>query len=370
MRMSIGVDLHKTQFTYWVLSEDRKVDGHGRSITNPSGYEDFIALIQRYEEAGYEIKIAIESTGNARYFRNRILPTGVDVKVVNTMKFKVVNESVKKTDKHDARTLAEFLEKDMLPESRLCTQDSEDIRRILKSRSILVKSLVSMKNQVHGLLLGYGIESKRGQLQSKKERQRILKGLADHRINGNAAQTVKPLFDTIDELYAGVKKLEKVLEEMVDEDEDVKILETIPGVGLITAATIRAYVDDIHRYDSAKKFAAHCGLVPWVQNSNMTIHHGRITKRGPVELRTALVQVVLGMVRTKKHTSGYRVMIKYGNMKKYKGSGQSIIATARKMSTIIYQMLKDRENFDPSRMTYKKKYMEMQAAALEAAKAS
>lgn len=71
--------------------------------------------------------------GNTRYFKNRIVTAGVLVIVVNTLKFKVVNESVKKTDRHDARTLAEFLEKDMLPESHLCSQESEDIRRVLKS---------------------------------------------------------------------------------------------------------------------------------------------------------------------------------------------------------------------------------------------
>jgi transposase len=370
MRMSLGVDLHKTQFTYCCLSEDRAVDGFGRELTNKEGYDSFIGLIHLFKEQGYEVKVAIESTGNARFFRNKILSTGVEVKVVNTLKFKVVNESVKKTDRHDARTLAEFLEKDMLPESKLCSQDSEDIRRILKSRSILVKAVVSLKNQVHGMLLSYGIESRRGQLQSKKERQRILNGLSDHNLYGNAAQTVKPLLDTIDQLYAEVKKLESVLEELVAEDEDVKILTTIPGVGLITSAAIRAYVDDIGRYDTAKKFSAHCGLVPWVQNSNMTIHHGRITKRGPVELRTALVQVVLGMVRAKNYTCDYRIITKYDSMKKYKGSGQSIIATARKMSTIIYHMLKFREDFDPLKMKYSQKYLEMQVAALEAVKAS
>lgn len=370
MRISIGVDLHKTQFTYCVLSEDRNVDGFGMNKTDNEGYEAFIGLIRHYEDEGYEIKVAIESTGNARFFRNKILVTGVEVVVVNTMKFKVVNESVKKTDKRDARTLAEFLEKDMLPESKLCSQESEDIRRIVKSRSLLVKTLVSLKNQIHGLLLGYGIESQRGQLQSKKERQRILVGLEDHRYFGNAANTVRPLFDTIDNVYAEVKKLEKVLQELIAEDEDVRILQTIPGVGLITASTIRAYVDDIDRYDSAKKFSAHCGLVPWVQNSNMTIHHGHITKRGPIELRTALVQVVMGMIRNKRYTSEYRVITKYENMKRYKGSGQSIIATARKMSPIVYQMLKNREDFDPSKMNNLKKYKDMQTAALEAVKAS
>ena len=113
-------------------------------------------------EQGYEVTAAVESTGNTRYFRNQLLQAGIGVKVVNTMKFKVVTESVKTPDKRDARTLAEFLEKDMLPESVLCSQESEDIRRVIKSRSILVKASASLKNQVHGLLLGYGIESPPG----------------------------------------------------------------------------------------------------------------------------------------------------------------------------------------------------------------
>ena len=62
---------------------------------------------------------------------------------------------------------------------------------------------------------------------------------------------------------------------------------------MITASTIRAYTDDIKRYASAKKYSAYAGLVPWVQNSNETIHHGHITKRGAVELRTAFVQCVM-----------------------------------------------------------------------------
>ena len=174
-------------------------------------------------EQKYEITAAVESTGNTRYFRNQLLESGIGVKVVNTMKFKVITQSVNKTDKRDAKTLAEFLEKDMLPESILCSQESEDIRRVIKSRSILVKALVSLKNQVHGLLLGYGIESKRGQLQSKKERQRILFGLEDHRSYGNAAKAVKPLLASIDQIFSEIKQLEQVLSELAAEDEDVKL---------------------------------------------------------------------------------------------------------------------------------------------------
>ena len=369
MKMSIGVDLHKTQFTVCFLGENRKTVESGIFPTSEAGYNDFLTKAGEYSDSGYELVAAVESTGNARYFRNKLLVAGIDVVVVNTLKFKVVNESVKKTDKHDAKTLAEFLEKDMLPESVLCSQESEDLRRVLKTRSLLVKTTVSVKNQIHGLLLGYGIESKRGQLQSKKERQRILDGLEDHECFGNAAKAVEPLFDTIDQVSAQVKKLEKVIEVLVAEDEDVELLMTIPGVGIITATTIRAYMDDINRYDSPKKFASYIGLAPWVQNSNETIHHGHITKRGPVELRTAMVQSVMGMVRSSKTTGNYRIMSKYRIMKKVKGSGQSIIATARKMSTIIYMILKTREPFDPLRMVPDEKYLKMQTAAWNAVKA-
>lgn len=147
--------------------------------------------------------------------------------------------------------------------------------------------------------------------------------------------------------------------------EDVRLLKTIPGVGLITAATIRSYTDDISRYKSPKKYASYIGLAPWVQNSNTSIHHEHITKRGAVELRTAYVQCVLGMVRNSKITSSYRIMTQYRSMKKNKGSGNSIIATARKLSTIVYRMLTDREPFDPTKMTWDKKYLDMPATALK-----
>lgn len=367
MKMSIGVDLHKTQFTICMLSEDRKTIEFREYPTRDDGYEAFIGKLNFLIENGYEVSAAVESTGNTRYFMNRIVGAGVLVKVVNTLKFKVVNESVKKTDRHDARTLAEFLEKDMLPESQLCSQESEDIRRVIKSRAVLVKAVVSLKNQVHALLLSYGIETKRGQLQSKKERQRILSGLEDHKSFGSAAKAVRPLLDTIDQVYSEVKKLEKILAELVKDDEAVELLKTIPGVGPITASIIRAFTDDIQRFDSAKKYAAYAGLVPWVQNSNQTIHHGKITKRGPVELRTAFVQVVMGMIRAQKKTQSYRLIRKYKDMKVHKGSGKSIIATARKMSTVIYTMLKNREPFDELKMAYVTEYKEIQAAVFDAA---
>jgi len=367
MKVSIGVDLHKSQFTvYW--KPEKVVEGwFGKYATTESGYRLFEHQIQESIQRGNELSVAVESTGNARYFRNRIEALGVRVVVVNSLKFKVVNQSVKKTDRHDASTLAEFLEKDMLPESWLCKQESEELRRLLNVRKRLVESIVVIKNQIHGLLLSMGIESRRGELQSKKERQRVKRVLAAHQPTGAA---VEPLFETIDRLQEEVKKLEKLIREKTAEDPVVQLICTIPGAGLITASTIRAYIDDISRFKKPEQLAAYAGLVPWVQNSNKTERYGKITKRGPTELRTALVQVVLGMVRVKKRTGSYRLMLRYARMKKEKGSGRSIIATARVLSEIIWHMLTKKEPFDPLKMTDQKllrKVVEMQAAAFVAA---
>jgi transposase len=289
----------------------------------------------------------VESTGNTRYFRDRLEEAGVEVTVINTLKLKVVTESVKKTDKHDAATIAEFLEKDMLPEARLCSRESEKLRRLLKVRTTLVRAQVVMKNQIHGLLTAEGFEDVKGSLQSKKGRQKVLDTLNQCK-NGLEAQ---PLISTIDQVDGNIKEIEKHLRRLTEEDRMVGLLMTIPGCGEISAWTIRAYTDDIGRFASSKKYASYAGLAPWVQNSNETVHHGKITKRGPEELRTALVQVVMGIRRMKAKTLSWRMMERYEALKKNKGSGRAIIATARKLSTIIWHMLTEEVEFDINMMT-------------------
>jgi transposase len=263
------------------------------------------------------------------------------------MKFKVVNESVKKTDKHDAATIAEFQEKDMLPHSHLCSQESEQMRRLLKARTTLVHAQVVMKNQIHALLTAEGFEDVKGSLQSKRGRKRTLDTLKQCK-NGLAAQT---LMEIIDQLEGNVNLVEKELRELTKEDKAVELLMSIPGCGEVCAWTIRAYTDDIKRFACAKKYASYAGLAPWVQNSNETVHHGKITKRGPEQLRTALVQVVMGMRRMKEKTLRWRLMERHEIMKRNKGSGKSIIATARKIAVIIWNMLTKETIFEEKRMT-------------------
>lgn len=347
MTINVGVDLHKTQFTVCIKSNT--ACEHACYETNTDGYKSFLKQAAAWQKSGHAVRVGVESTGNTRYFKNRMEKAGIEVVVINTLKFKVVNESVKKTDKHDAATLAEFLEKDMLPQSHLCSEASEQLRRLLKVRTTLVRTNVAVKNQIHALLTELGMKDTKASLQSKRGRQRVLDVLKE----AEYGLVVQPLFDTIDQLEQNVKRIEAELERLTADDDVVRLLQTIPGCGQISAWTIRAYTDAITRFASPKKYAAYAGLVPWVQNSNETIRHGKITKRGPIELRTALVQLVLGMRRCSKKTDSWRIMEHYEAMKKNKGSGKSIIAIARKLAVIIWHMLNYNQPFNIELMTDK-----------------
>ena len=350
-RLCVGVDLHKTQFTVCALDEGGEYLLEKRYQTTEEGYEEFINEMHSQEENGYSIELAVETTSNARFFKNRMEKEGFVVKVVNTNRFKVITMSTKKTDANDAATLAYYLVKEMLPEAHLCSQTSEEIRRLLKTRSVLVQSMVKIKNQIHGMMLGYGIETKAAQFQSKKKRQELINDLADHNYSDFTASSLKVMLKILDDLTEEVKEIEKHLGEMVEENDDVELLMTVPGIGINTATTIAAYTEDLERFEgNYKKFAAYVGIVPSVHNSNESIHYGRITKHGPQELRTAFVQAAMGMIRLTKVTSEWRLIKEYQRRKEDKGSGRAIIALARKISRIVFVMLSKRERFNPDLM--------------------
>lgn len=356
-RLCVGVDLHKHQFTTCAIEVDGGLVEHEAEYrTDVEGYQRFCDQLHRFEtHKGYQIELAVETTGNAKYFKNRMEKEGFAVTVVNTNKFKVITLSTKKTDANDAATLAYYLMKEMLPASYLCDQTSEEIRRVLKTRSILVSSTVKIKNQIHGMMLGYGIETKTAQFQSKKKRQELLHDLADHGFSEFTASSLEVTLNILDNIYEQIKSCEKQLDEMLANDEAVRLLQTVPGIGPIGAATITAYTRDIERFDGDfKRFASYIGIVPSVHNSGDAIRLGKITKHGPQELRTAFVQVAMGWIRMPEKTAQWKVMSDYRTMKVNKGSGRAIIALTRKIARIVFVMLNEQMEFNPARMALAK----------------
>ena len=341
--INIGVDLHKHQFTcYFLCKSEGRFFKYG---TTKEGYDLFKKDLLKAKEAGFELKVAVESTGNTRYFKNEIEKLGIKIVIVNTLKFKVVNESVNKTDKRDSRTITEFLSKEMLPEVKLSSEKSEKLKRLLSIRNILVGTKAKLKNQIHGMLLSFGIESKRGQLNSKKGRKLVIERIIDL----ENRTIIEILVNNIDKLEERIKEIAVQLEKMSEKDRVVEILKSIPGTGSITAISVRAYIDDIKRFKEYGKLSSYCGLVPVVKSSDEKVYYGAITKRGPKELRTVIIQMVLGMIRCKEEKDN-RFMIAYRNIKRTKGSGKALVAVSRKFTKLIWTLLSNDFEYDKEKL--------------------
>lgn len=340
-KLCAGIDLHKNQFTTCVLKDGEVVEEGTKYPLSEEGFASFTSRMQKLSKNG-KVQVAFESTGNARFFRTQMEKNNYESHVINTLRFKVVNLSTNKTDKNDARTIASFLDKDMLPESHLCSAYSESIRRILKVRSLLVTDCTAIKNQAHAVMLAYGVITRVSQFQSVKSRNQILNNTENFALK----KSLSVLFKTLNKMEKEINELEKDLADLTAHDKNVMLLRTIPGVGIVNACTISAYTDDIRRFKDAKHYSSFCGIVPWVQSSNESAYYGRITKRGPKELRTALVQCVVAMVRLEEKTKDMRLIKSYHVLKEEKCSGKAIIATARKLSCIIYSMLSKGQPFN------------------------
>ncbi len=154
----------------------------------------------------------------------------------------------------------------------------------------------------------------------------FLKSLNDRRIN-----RYLKILKTINE---EIKEIDKEIRERCIENEEVMILTTIPGIGYFSALLIYAEIGDINRFPNSKKLCSYAGLVPSIRQSGNRTIKGRITKEGNRLLRWVLVQCALVAIR--KDTK-FREF--YNKIKHKKGSQKAIVATARKLLTVVYASL-------------------------------
>lgn len=130
------------------------------------------------------------------------------------------------------------------------------------------------------------------------------------------------------------------VEELARGDDRVELLETIPGIGRFFALLIAHEVDDVSRFSNEKKFFSYIGIVPSTYSSGGRTYHGRLTKQGNKYLRWALVEAIWPAVRGDPCMAAY-----YAKIKARSGPNPAKIATARRLATIVYRVLRQRRPY-------------------------
>ena len=327
----IGVDLHKTNFVVCFLNED---ESH-RLETFPlskAGIGRFIEQLKPIDA------IAVEVTQNIYYFYDQIKAAVSRVVLVDTYRFSVIARSKKKTDKADALALARFLKLDHLPEVSVPSERVRQLRHLLQARETVVGVRTKLKNLGHAALSRNGIALARSAFASDVARERLLKrddlSAADRVILQSAIRQIIELNNEIEKLEAEIIRLGKNL-------KGIKRLLQLHGMNLLSAISLLAEIGSIELFETSKQLVAYSGLATSVRQSNETTRQGHITKHGRKRLRTVAIRAVLSMVgRTSSPLMDF-----YQRKKREKGSGKAICATARKLLTIIFVMLKKESDY-------------------------
>lgn len=180
------------------------------------------------------------------------------------------------------------------------TAEQQAAAMVLKTRALLVRQRTQAANALRAHLAELGIIATAG-LAKVEALVAIVRDETDARLPAAARFALRAIADEIDASADQIERLERVIVVGTKHDEDMRRLTTIPGVGAITAATIKALVPDPSGFKSARHFAAWLGLTPRPHSSGGKERLGGISKMGNPELRSLLVvgaTAVLRVVRT------------------------------------------------------------------------
>ena len=248
---------------------------------------------------------------------------------------RVIAESTRKTDKIDARILADFLAHDMIPEAWRPTDRVRQHRSLVRRRRKLSSRVTSIRNTIRAILTRYNLDRK--DLFTLPGRKAALK------LNLLPAEIfiVEDLFEDLKAAEDRLKKIEIfllsfALQAPQAEKEARAVLATFPQMGPITADTILAELGDWQRFRNTKSVIAFAGLDPGVRESDEKRKNLKLSKEGSPLLRWIMIQLAQ---RLKTRSPRWKNI--YARLEANAGKKKATCALARRLLVVIYAMLRD-----------------------------
>jgi transposase len=326
----ICIDVHKRSCQVCILTEDgelieRRIKSERSSLH---------ALFNGRPQARILIESSTESEWVARFLEE--LGHEVIVADPNFAPMYATRSKKVKTDKRDARTLCEACR---LGAYRSAHRTSEK-QRDLAVREALVRTRAKYISLIGALARREGCRVKSGVSRSFAAR-------VEHAaLPPHVLLQVEPLLIMLRSLNERIKQADERLAEIVKDDEVVRRLTTVPGVGPVTATTYAATLDCAARFQDAKQVRSYLGLVLREHSSGEKQHRGRISKAGNSRARASLVEAAWALLRWKipktqaLHEWAMRIAAR-------RGKATAVVALARKLAGILFALWRDGTEFDP-----------------------
>jgi transposase len=331
-----GLDLSRQKVNVHVLNDA------GETVTTtwvPPTRDGLRGLVGQIALYGRDVTAVVESMTGGRFVHDELELGGWDVELADAARAKALAPLAAKTDKIDARVLAELARRDLVPAIWLPDPSVRAERERARFRLHLVKHRTALKNRIHATLTTFG----------QPVPVSDLFGAAGHQLLGRLelpepwATTLRRSLEMVDDLDRRIACCEAELRAMGADHPYVPLLVTVPGISWVLGYTIASEIGDISRFVSPKRLTGYTGLCPRVYQSGETDRRGALTKAGPKYLRWALIEATTHAARHERYARKYDHTKR--RLGKQRGSRIARVELARELATAIWYMLTRQEPF-------------------------
>jgi transposase len=331
----VGVDWAYRQAQWCALTPGGEIAGEGRIAADRDGLGRLVL------ELGDEVKACLEMMSGALWVRDQLVACGWQVEVADARKVKTVAPLAAKTDKVDARLLAELSRRELVPALWLPSLDERALRERLRRRMHLVRLRTSAKARIAGLQSQWGIRT-------SLHRLRRADGLAPLERAGVPEvwrRSVSECLAVIDFLDERIEPLDQELKPFARADPRAVLLDTIPGIAELLALTIAVEIGEISRFASPEKLVSYGRLAPRVHQSGQARpRSGPLNKSGSRLLGWAAVEAAQQAWR--ETNPWHDLYLDVARRSHHSNAAKA--AVARKILIAAWHMLSRNEPFHPA----------------------
>jgi len=338
MKHYAGLDVSLEWTSVCVVDEAGQVTREVKVVSEPEALVDFFS-----SEDGDVVRIGLEAGPLSQWLHEGLAEAGLPVICVETRHMKaVLSATVNKTDRNDARGIAQMMRAGLYRPVHVKTVVSQERRMLLTNRKFVVTRLRQVESNIRGTLRNFGL--KVGVVGRRRFEERILELVSER---ATLSMLVAPMLRIRAVLVAEYDTLHKMVLAMVRGDPVCRRLMTVPGVGPIVALTFRATIDVPARFAKSKTVGAHFELTPRKFQSGKIDRMGRISKCGDEMMRTALYEAANSMLTRTTRWSWLKAWAM--GVAKRRGMQKAKVALARRLGVILHRMWIDGTEFHWSR---------------------
>lgn len=333
-----GCDAHKKYSLFVAMDEA----GHSRpAVRVEHDRTMFRTFLQSLPEGS---PIAVETVGNWYWMIEEMEKAGHVPFLAHAGKAKLMMGQINKTDKLDARGLALLLRNGTLPSVWIPPGELRDQRELPRMRMVLRKMRTTLKNRIHATFAKYAIQFPEvSDLFGVQGRKRMAERLGE--LPPETRRSVEVQLEVLDRIEEQIGGAEEQMRKIIEETPAMKLVMTLPGVGLILAIVIVLEIGQVDRFADAPHLASYAGCVPRIQSSGGRTFYGKVRPDVNRYLKWALVEAANVIVLNQQRMAGRHVVQLYRRIQKRKGHAKAVVAVARHLAEATYWVLKKQEPY-------------------------